>query len=246
VSSGEATELFFALALAAAILLLLVFWRYAGALRRQAASARRFFVPVLAACALGVFAKIAAEVQERETTSFDRAVSLGFHRLDTPAMDAVMRFFTFLGSFPAIAAVVVSACVWRLKKVDRRGAAMLAGTTLATELLNLALKETFRRSRPSLFQEIATLHSYSFPSGHAMASAAAYGAVAVLVARDCPSRAPVAFAAAAVLALLIGASRIYLGVHWMTDVLAGWAAGLFVLLIGAYLLARSDARASPS
>jgi undecaprenyl-diphosphatase len=123
---------------------------------------------------------------------------------------------------------------------------MLAGTTLATELLNLALKETFRRSRPSLFEEIATLHSYSFPSGHAMASAAAYGAVAVLVARDCPSRAPVAFAAAAVLALLIGASRIYLGVHWMTDVLAGWAAGLFVLLIGAYLLARSDARASPS
>jgi undecaprenyl-diphosphatase len=245
-SSGDATELFFALALLAAILLLLVLWRHGASLRRRAASARRLFVPVLAAGALGVFAKIASEVQERETTSFDRAVSLGLHRLDTPAMDAAMRFLTFLGSFPAIAAVVASACVWRLKQRDRRGAAMLAGVTVATELLNLALKETFRRSRPSLFQEIATLHSYSFPSGHAMASAAAYGAVAVLVAREFPARAPIAFAAAAALSLLIGISRIYLGVHWMTDVLAGWAAGVFVLLIGTYLLARSDARGAPA
>ena len=119
---------------------------------------------------------------------------------------------------------------------------MLVGVTLVTEVLNIALKEAFQRIRPSLFEEVATLHSYSFPSGHSMASAAVYGSVAVLVARACPAWERLALTSAAALVLLIGTSRIFLGVHWPTDVLAGWAGGAFVALVGTYLLKRAEAR----
>ena len=66
--------------------------------------------------ALAVFAKIAEDVQEQETSSFDRAVSLGLHQLDSPAMDVAMRAFTFLGSFPFVTAVVVGVAIWRLRR----------------------------------------------------------------------------------------------------------------------------------
>jgi len=191
---------------------------------------RWMLVPAAGLAALGAFARIAREVQERETTAVDRAVSLLLHRLDSPLMDALMLGFTFLGSFPAVAAVVVAAAIWRVRSSDRRSAVALVLVAAVTELLNLALKEFFQRPRPSLFQEIATLHSYSFPSGHAMASAAVYGSVATVLARAYPARRRAILLGACTLVLLIGLSRVYLGVHWITDVLAGWAAGAFMAL----------------
>jgi len=197
-------------------------------------------VPAAGLAALGAFARIAREVQERETTAVDRAVSLLLHRLDSPLMDALMLGFTFLGSFPAVAAVVVAAAIWRVRSSDRRSAVALVLVAAVTELLNLALKEFFQRPRPSLFQEIATLHSYSFPSGHAMASAAVYGSVATVLARAYPARRRAILLGACTLVLLIGLSRVYLGVHWITDVLAGWAAGAFIALAAALAAAWPD------
>ncbi|SRR6266571_959238 len=89
---------------------------------------RWLLVPAAGLGALGVFAKVAREVQERETTAVDRAVSLALHLLDSPFMDAVMRGFTFLGSFPAVAAVVVAAAIWRVRSRDRRSAVALAAS----------------------------------------------------------------------------------------------------------------------
>jgi membrane-associated phospholipid phosphatase len=187
-------------------------------------------VPAAGLAMLGVFVKIAAEVQERETTALDRAVSLTLHRLDSPLMDALLRGITFLGSFPAVAAAVAAAAIWRVRSRDRRGAVTLVLVAVVTELLNFALKQAFQRPRPSLFHEIAALHSYSFPSGHAMASAAIYGSIAAVLARAFPARRRAILAGACVLVLLIGLSRVYLGVHWITDVVAGWAAGAFIAL----------------
>ena len=187
-------------------------------------------VPATGLAMLGLFVKIASEVQERETTAVDRAVSLTLHRLDSPLMDAVMRGITFLGSFPAVAAVVVAAAVWRVRSRDRRSAVTLVLVAAVTELVNFALKHAFQRPRPSLFHEIATLHSYSFPSGHAMGSAAVYGSVAAVLARAFPAHRRAILAGACVLVLVIGLSRVYLGVHWITDVVAGWAVGAFIAL----------------
>ena len=230
------------LAAAAALVVARSYWR---PLAVRFGKLQRFLLPALSLLALAIFAKIAGEVREEETSALDRAISLAVHRLDSPAMDAVMRALTALGSFPAIAAVVAGVSLWCLRRKDKRGAIMLVAVAVVTELLNLALKETFQRVRPSLFREIATLHSYSFPSGHAMASAAVYGTVAVLAGKAYPDRRILFRAGAAILVLLIGISRVYLGVHWFTDVIAGFAAGLFVLLAAAYALEAADRRRAP-
>ncbi len=95
----------------------------------------------------------------------------------------------------------------------------------------------FQRTRPSLW-ELATLHSYSFPSGHAMAALAIYGMVAVIVVRRWPRLRWPIMMGACVMIVAIGVSRVYLGHHWATDVLAGYAAGAFILAGGVYVLER--------
>src|SRR5581483_1693245 len=97
----------------------------------------------------------------------------------------------------------------------------------------------FQRVRPSLWTA-ATLHSYSFPSGHAMAAVAIYGMAAVVAGRLWPRAARGAGIAMPILALMIGISRVYLGLHWATDVLAGFAAGAFILSGGVFLLYRRE------
>jgi undecaprenyl-diphosphatase len=178
-------------------------------------------------------------------------VSLWVHRFDTPSIDFVMRLFTFIGSFPVIAFVAIAVLTWCWRRGDRDAFAALFGVIAVNETLNFALKHLFGRPRPNLFQEIATLHSYSFPSGHAMAAAAIYGMIAVVIARLAPSLRLWAGLAAVALALLIGLSRIYLGVHWITDVLAGYAAGATILFGGILWLEfrrsdSGDARCGPS
>lgn len=193
---------------------------------------------MLALANLGVvalFAKIAEDVVQRESVGFDQVVSLALHRLATPPLDLIMRAFTVIGSAPLVLAVLLAVIVWSLRRRDRRAAGALLAVAAGTEGLNVVLKFAFHRPRPSLWALVA-LHGYSFPSGHAMAAVAIYGMVAVVVARLQPGlRKPVAVLAP-LLVLLIGASRVYLGAHWPTDVLAGFAAGAFVLAAGVYVL----------
>lgn len=182
------------------------------------------------------FARIAREVAEGETGEMDEFVELAVHSLDAPWLDVVMRVFTFIGTpfFVIPAAVAVS--VWAVKKRETRAAVALAVVMVMTEVLNVLLKHTFERPRPTLFQEIETLHSYSFPSGHAMAAAAIYGMMGVVIARLVPRHRLFFVVALPVVIFMIGLSRIYLGVHWPSDVLAGFAAGAFIVLAGAITL----------
>jgi undecaprenyl-diphosphatase len=186
---------------------------------------------IVLGCA-AIFIKIADEVTERETTHLDRAVSLGLHSLDSPALDALMKTFTFVGSFPAVVVVSLAVLGWSWQRNDKVAFVGILGVMLIDESLNAVLKKIFERPRPTLFQGIATLHSYSFPSGHAMAAASIYGMLAVVVARLRPQLGRFTITLAVVLAFMIGLSRIYLGVHWLTDVLAGYAVGSAILFCG--------------
>lgn len=121
--------------------------------------------------------------------------------------------------------------VWFLVKAGRwRDAGWLVAVFLSAELLLQALKYSFHRHRPEPFFGIAAPESYSFPSGHALMSTVFYVLLASLLTRN-----PVIRGAAIGVAILIGISRIYLGVHYPTDVLAGYAAAVF-WLSGCHLL----------
>lgn len=187
--------------------------------------------------AIAAFAKIAEDVVNQESGAFDRSASLAVHRLDSPVMDALMRLFTMAASFPAAAVVVGATAFLCWRRHDRRALSSLLAVVAVNEGLNFVLKKAFARDRPSLFQEVATLHSYSFPSGHAMAAVAIYGIVAVVLAREYPRSRRLLAWLAPLFALLVGLSRIFLGVHWITDVLAAYAVGSAILLGGIFALA---------
>ncbi|MHA6718582.1 phosphatase PAP2 family protein [Sphingomonas sp. RS6] len=109
----------------------------------------------------------------------------------------------------------------------RAEALLLAGSLLGASALNALLKLAVHRPRPDLVPHLAEVSNASFPSGHAMVSAAAYLVLGVMVAQTQPNRWARAtlLALAVLLVLLIGCSRVYLGVHWPSDVLAGWCFG---------------------
>lgn len=111
----------------------------------------------------------------------------------------------------------VAVLLWR----SRPGAARWLALTMAGgTLLNLALKQVFAAPRPDLLPHLDVVHSYSFPSGHAAGNMIFFGALAMLAGRR------TAFGLAALIIALIGISRVWLGVHWPSDVLAGWVEGL--------------------
>jgi len=194
-------------------------------------------VPVRAVVALGLgviaaiaFLEIADFVREGHSTVLDRAVSLRVHELDSDGMDRVMKAFTVAGEIRAIvilAATLAAVLVWQ----RARALCFLLIAIVSTSIfLNWLLKTHFHRTRPDLFFEIVAPLSYSFPSGHALISSASYGAMAIVLARLVPRLRWAFYAGAAALVLGIGLSRIYLGVHWATDVLAGYAVGALLLV----------------
>lgn len=145
---------------------------------------------------------------------------LADHRSD-PGLTA-FRVVTNVGSPAAALAIGALACLLLYRRRQLADAALLPLVLGGAELLNLVLKLSFHRARP----DVAFVHldTYSFPSGHAMISAAAWGALAFL-AWGRVARRRLVVAAALLLIALIGFSRLYLGVHYLSDVLAGVAAG---------------------
>jgi undecaprenyl-diphosphatase len=145
----------------------------------------------------------------------------------------IMRLASALGG-TAGRLVLLAAVLLPLMWTGRwRAARWLALTMAGGTLLNLGLKQIFAAPRPDLLPHLDNVHSYSFPSGHAAGNMMFFGAVAMLVG----SR--LSYRAAAAIILLIGVSRVWLGVHWPSDVTAGWIEGLgWLVLCGAWLPAR--------
>ncbi len=135
---------------------------------------------------------------------------------------------TMLGTGLVLVVVVLvgSAFLWLTR--HRHSAYLLLASFFGAWALNDLLKDVFERPRPDVVPHLATFATWSFPSGHAMSSMAAYGAIALLIARLERSRAArlATWLVAALVILVIGASRIYLGVHYLSDILGGYAAGL--------------------
>jgi undecaprenyl-diphosphatase len=178
------------------------------------------------------FAGVAGIVLWQGTTQFDHSLMLWFRALDNPATSLVMRAASISGSVPVVIVVMALVATWAFRQKAGRLGAVLLSVVLSADLLNVLLKMAFQRPRPDLFLEIVQPASFSFPSGHTMGSTAAYGLAVFVVAWLRPSlRAPL-YVLTPVLVLLIGISRVFLGVHWPTDVLAGFAVGVLMVVIG--------------
>lgn len=175
------------------------------------------------------FGWLAEEVFEGETRMFDESVRNFVHGFAAPPLTALMKFFSFVGSplFLGILGLTVIAVLLYLK--HKRADVLFSITMIGEIALNLAFKLFFGRTRPDAFFDYPLPSSYSFPSGHAFGSLCFFGILAWLAAARVPNkRTKIAIGfAAGLLIFLIGLSRIYLGVHYPSDVIAGYAAGLF-------------------
>lgn len=192
---------------------------------------------VLAVLAGGlfVFFEIADEVGENEIDSIDRSLLLMFRDPADPSdpvgpewLEETMVEITSLGGYPVLV-VMVAAVIGFLLVSRKFGPALfvflsIVTGTIASHLLKLA----YDRARPDIVEQLVVAHTPSFPSGHATMSAVVYLTLASLIMRLVDRTAVRAYvlAVAALLTLAIGFSRVYLGVHWPSDVAAGWALGV--------------------
>lgn len=189
---------------------------------------------LVAVVAAHLFVELAGKVKNSSSTisNLDRTVQEWFLERRQPGVILLLRIFTFLGGLSTIGPVVGGVTLLLLLRKERVTAAYLAGTAIGGYLLNIGLKLLFARTRPDLAFAVVATSSYSFPSGHAMESFIVYGALAYVALRQpWPWKLKSALLAlAATLVLLIGLSRVYLGVHWLSDIGGGWTAGLVWLL----------------
>jgi len=179
------------------------------------------------ACLIG-FGQIADEVHEGETLWIDETILQTINGFSNSFWDAFFVTITQLGGVIGIITLTIGLLLVLTLRHKRRAAFVLALTVGGAALLNLVLKLIFERARPDLWDQLIVETSYSFPSGHAMLSAALALAV-IYIFWTTRYRWPVAVSASLYI-LVIGLSRLYLGVHYPTDIVAGW------LVSGAWLL----------
>jgi undecaprenyl-diphosphatase len=175
--------------------------------------------------AIFLFAWLAESVVEQHTTQFDSIVRASVHQWASPALTRLMFAITFMGSGGLIASALLAFALFR--HFRWRGAAIWLLVTLAgATILDLALKSAFHRPRPSPFFGPIP-HTYSFPSGHSLFSFCFYGVLAGLLSARvrAPLLRAVIWILATALVFSIGLSRIYLGVHYPSDVLGGFLVG---------------------
>ncbi|MBW8319468.1 MAG: phosphatase PAP2 family protein [Arenimonas sp.] len=185
------------------------------------------------AALLGGFGLIADEVSEGETMKIDQAVLMALRTPGDPTdpigpawLEEAARDVTALGSFTVLAILITVVVVHLVLIGRRRTGWFLTASVIGGTLLSSGLKSLYDRPRPDL-TGVARVFTTSFPSGHATVSAVVYLTLGALLAEMAESRGQkiLYLGSAVLLTVLVGLSRIYLGVHYPTDVLAGWSIG---------------------
>ena len=176
-----------------------------------------------------LWGELAENVWKRGSFRFDDPILLWLHGHSEAWRDRVMLGLSLVGGYPLLI-VSVALALFFLLSSQRRGAIFVALCIGGISALNVSAKLIFHRARPDLWVSLAPEHDYSFPSGHAMVSSAFVAMILALVWRATRTRAhagrwrlPSAIIGATFV-LAVGLSRLYLGVHYPSDILAGWLA----------------------
>ena len=200
------------------------------------------------------FLNLAGEMTEGETTAFDSKILLALRQpsdladpIGSRSVEEAMRDITALGGVTFLTLLTVVATLALLFHGKRTRALVFAGTVVAADISSEVLKQVYDRPRPTLVPHGSYVYSASFPSGHSTLAAATFLTLATIIASLEPHRSTkvLTYGVAIALTIMVGFSRVYLGVHWPSDVLAGWLFGIgWVALFAVYSLAsRIDARA---
>jgi undecaprenyl-diphosphatase len=198
--------------------------------------------------AIWAFLSVTGEVREGDTSRLDTRILLAFRTpgdLATPIgprwMQESARDLTALGGVTTLSLVVVMAIAILILLGRRTQALVLGVAVVFAQALAELLKYLIHRPRPELVPQHDLVYSASFPSGHAMMTPVVYLTLAAIVAASHPRRAikVLLLVGAAVLTVVVGLSRIYLGVHWPSDVLAGWTLGTAIALTASLALFKS-------
>lgn len=174
-----------------------------------------FWTPVV------IFLRIAGEIIEHQSIKFDVLILDWIHKQASPVLDVIFMFFTTLGNVEYMLPITLVILAYLLYKRRRHSALILFFGVGGAAAANLVLKSLFHRDRPAFWQSLITETGYSFPSGHAMLSAALVLCIIAIIWRT-KWRVP-AIIIGGLGIVMIGLSRLYLGVHYPTDIIAGWS-----------------------
>jgi len=197
------------------------------------------------AAGVWLFAALADEVMEGGARKFDRTLLLALRRpgdlqpLGPPAVLNAARDVTALGGPTVLTLLALAVSLYFALDGKKHMALFVCASVGSGLLMSTLLKNVFDRPRPDIVPHEVYAASYSFPSGHSMLSAVTYLTLGAILARSQERNLLKAYflITAVLLTVLIGVTRVYLGVHWPTDVLAGWTAGAIWALL-CWLLAR--------
>ena len=181
-----------------------------------------------AAVAFLIFFRITRELIEGDVSAFDRAVLLAIAGVRTPPLTVVAVDVTALGSITLVTLFSALTLGVLLLMRDRKGALQLLFASAGAGALTWATKSFIERARPDEVRQLIEVTGYSYPSGHSVATASLYLTIAIIAGRYVRhSHARIAlFLAVSLILLIVGASRVYLGVHYATDVVSGLALGV--------------------
>ena len=193
-----------------------------------------------AALALLIFVRITREFIEGDVSALDSAIHLAVVRSRTPWLTIVAADVTALGSITLVVLLSVFTLVVLLVLRDRRIALELLAALAGAGILTLLTKNFIERIRPDEAQQLIVVSGFSYPSGHSVSTAAVYLTIAIIACRYAKHSGlkTAIFLAATTVILMVGASRVYLGVHYATDVVSGISLGVAwsLLLTGIFTL----------
>ncbi|MFE3973519.1 MULTISPECIES: phosphatase PAP2 family protein [unclassified Peribacillus] len=190
------------------------------------------------------FSFIAFTISAKEYLKFDEVVIALVQGLESPLLTSIMKFFTYIGSTSALIILSLFILFFLYKVLKHRLELILfSAVIIGSPLLNLMVKLFFRRARPDLHRLIE-IGGYSFPSGHAMNAFSLYSILTFLLWRHITAKwaRVLLILFSMTMILSIGISRIYLGVHYPSDIIAGYLAGGFWIAISIWFFQRYQDR----
>ncbi|HEY9771586.1 MAG TPA: phosphatase PAP2 family protein [Coleofasciculaceae cyanobacterium] len=176
-----------------------------------------------------VVAQISDEVLEQEAFAFDRVILLWVHSFANPTLDRIMQLITRLNDPDVVSIIAGFALILLLWKRCYPEAKIFVINCAGGVILSYGLKSIFGKTRPDLWQSAIKEVSFSYPSGHALGSIVLYGFLAYLFATRFPQFSWLIYLLAVTFIGAIGLSRLYLGVHWPTDIVGGYGIGFLWL-----------------